>query len=452
MSEIVLGGLRPNPKQIQFFESTARYTAYGGSLGGGKSWAMRRKLVLLCLNYSGLKTLLLRRTFDELEGNHIRPLRVELEGIAKYNADKHIFTFPNGSILQLGYCDKEGDVYRYQGQEYDVIGFEEATLFTEYQMEFLETRNRTTRSDFSPRCYYTCNPGGPGHDRIKRLFIDKVYDEERGENPDDYKFIKATVYDNEVLMKNDPTYAKRLERLPEHLRRAFLLGDWDVVEGQFFKEFNREKHVIEPFPLSRDWKRFRSIDIGFNDPTCVLWYAIAPDSRIYVYKELYVVPRSTTDLARMIKERDKNDAIQYMVGSVDMWNKHGSKDVLGGECVAETLAKLKVPVRKADNNRMNGWARIREMLMDAPDGKPYLQIFSTCNNLIRTLPTLYYDKNDHEDVDSHCDDHCAESMRYALLSRPSPTRYIEKKINNRYGYDPLELAPKQRSDGFFYQH
>ena len=447
MGEIVLPGLRPNPKQELFFKSRARYTAYGGALGGGKSWAMRRKLVLLSIHYPKLKCLLLRRTYDELEGNHIRPLLSELTGVAKYNSEKHIFTFPNGSILQLGFCADDRDVYRYQGQEYDVIGFEEATQFTEWQMEFIETRNRTTRTDFSPRCYYTCNPGGVGHDRIKRLFIDRNYRE--GENPDDYVFIKATVYDNTALMAADPSYAKRLEKLPPHLRRAFLDGDWDVVEGQYFREFSREKHVVDPFVLPIAWKRFRSIDIGFNDPTCVLWYAVAPDKRIYVYREIYQVPSSAAELAALIKQCDGKDIISYTVGSVDMWNKHGLKDVFGGECVAETLCKLKVPVVKADNNRLNGWARIRESLLDAPDGRPYLQIFSNCNNLIRTLPVLFFDPNDHEDVSDHCEDHAAESLRYGLMSRPSPAREKPTAERAAYQYNPLNPPQKRKESGFF---
>ena len=442
-----LGGLRPNPKQMEFFKSSARFTAYGGARGGGKSWAMRRKFVLLALRYSGLKLLLLRRTFAELEGNHILPLQSELQGIAKYSSERRMFIFPNGSMIKLGYCDSDKDVYQYMGQEYDVIGFEEATNFTEYQMEFIKTCNRTVRPDFKPRIYYTCNPGGVGHEYIKRLFIDRNY--RKGENPDDYYFIKATVYDNYALMQANPEYVSNLESLPEHLRRAFLNGDWDVVEGQYFREFSREKHVVDPFVLPIAWKRFRSIDIGFNDPTCVLWYAVAPDKRIYVYREIYQVPSSAAELAALIKQCDGKDIISYTVGSVDMWNKHGLKDVFGGECVAETLCKLKVPVVKADNNRLNGWARIRESLLDAPDGRPYLQIFSNCNNLIRTLPVLFFDPNDHEDVSDHCEDHAAESLRYGLMSRPSPAREKPTAERAAYQYNPLNPPQKRKESGFF---
>ena len=158
----------PNPKQIQFFKATARHIAYGGSRGGGKSWAARRKAVSLAINYDGLKILLMRRTFPELRENHILPLRAQLYGYAKYKESDKSFEFPNGSRIKLGYCDNEADVYQYQGQEYDVIFLEEATNFTESQRDFIMTANRSTRTDFTPRMYYTANPGGVGHAWFKR--------------------------------------------------------------------------------------------------------------------------------------------------------------------------------------------------------------------------------------------------------------------------------------------
>ena len=231
----------PNPKQAAFFLSSARHTAYGGARGGGKSWAMRRKFVLLAFRYEGLQLLLLRRTLPELTENHVRPLLQELNGVARYNQSQRCFLFPNGSRIKLGYCDLEKDVYQYQGQEYDVIGLEEATHFTESQMQFLTTCNRSVRRDFSPRMYYTCNPGGVGHGWVKRLFLDRQYRE--GETPADYRFIPARLTDNPVLMERDPGYRKSLLSLPEHLRRAYLEGDWDVLQGQYFPEFRRDIHV-----------------------------------------------------------------------------------------------------------------------------------------------------------------------------------------------------------------
>lgn len=398
----------PNARQIEFFKATARHIAYGGARGGGKSWAMRRKFVLLALHYDGLKLLLLRRTLPELLGNHIKPLYEELcaggkNAIAKYNKDEKLFTFKNGSTIKLGYCDSEGDVLQYQGQEYDVIGFEEATQFTEYQMQYISTSNRSTRTDFSPRIYYTCNPGGVGHDYIKRLFIDRNFKE--FENPDDYVFIPAKVTDNPVLMSADPGYVKVLQTLPEDLRRAYLDGDWDVIVGQYFKEFRREIHVIDPFPIPVGWKRFRAMDWGYNDPCCVLWFAVGPDRHTYIYREIYQNQTLAADMAKLIRQQNGLEDISYTVASPDMWQKRGSVDVMGGESVAETFLKNGVPLIKADNNRVVGWQRVRECLAQADDGQPYLQIFSSCQNLIRTLPTLEYDKHNKEDVAAFCEDH-----------------------------------------------
>lgn len=231
MRELFLKGT-PNPRQAEFFRSPVRHTAYGGARGGGKSWAMRRKLVLLAFTTPELNALLLRRTLPELRENHVVPLLKELAGIAEYNATERVFRFPNGARLRLGYCDGANDVYQYQGQEYDVIGMEEATHFTEEQMRFLTTCNRTVKPDFRPRMYYTCNPGNVGHGWVKRLFIDRQF--QGGERPEEYAFIPARVWDNEVLLAADPDYVRQLEALPEDLRRAHLEGGLGCACGPVF--------------------------------------------------------------------------------------------------------------------------------------------------------------------------------------------------------------------------
>ncbi len=186
----------PNPKQRQFMLAKTRFVAYGGARGGGKSWAVRQKAKLLALNYAGIKELILRRTFPELRENHILPLNVDLTNIAKYKETDKSFTFPNGSRLKFGYCDAESDVLQYQGQEYDVIFLDEATQFTEFQYNALTACLRGANG-LPKRMYLTCNPGGVGHEWVKRLFIDKKY--RPTENPDDYTFIAARVYDNKAV-------------------------------------------------------------------------------------------------------------------------------------------------------------------------------------------------------------------------------------------------------------
>lgn len=416
--QLILKGL-PNPRQAEFFQSRARHTAYGGARGGGKSWAMRCKLVLLALDHQELNILLLRRTLPELRENHLVPLLKELKGVAEYNSGERVFRFPTGSRLRLGYCDGENDIYQYQGQEYDVIGLEEATHFTEEQMRFLTTCNRTAKLGVRPRMYYTCNPGGPGHGWVKRLFIDKRY--EGGERAEDYAFIPARVWDNPVLLCADPDYVRLLQALPEDLRRAHLDGDWDVLSGQFFREFSRNRHVIPAFDIPAWWRRFRSIDWGYNDPCAVLWHAVDGDGRVYTYRELYVRALRADKVAERMLALSKGEVIAYTVASPDMWQKRGamlkSEGGFEGESIAELFALSGAPLTPADNSRVAGWQRLRGYLGEGEDGLPRWQCFPCCENLIRTLPLLVFDKHSREDA-AQGEDHAPESLRYALMSRP----------------------------------
>jgi len=438
MKQRILKGY-PNSRQREFFLSNARHIAYGGARGGGKSWAMRRKFVLLALTYPGLQLLLLRRTLPELKENHGRPLQAELSGIARYNGTERSFLFQNGSRIRLGYCANEDDVYQYQGQEYDVIGLEEATHFTESQMQFLTTCNRSTRTDFTPRMYYTCNPGGVGHSWVKRLFIDRHY--RNFERPEDYVFIPARVYDNKALLRADPGYLTTLNNLPAHLRRAHLEGDWDALAGQYFEEFRRERHVVRPFPIPDWWRKFRAMDWGYNDPCATLWFACGPDGHIYVYREHYQRQTLASTMAKEICTLSQGEAIAYTVASPDAWQKRGlvqkGEEGISGESIAEVFTKSGVPLLKADNTRIPGWQRVREYLADAPDGKPCLQIFDCCENLIRTLPLLQYASNG-EDVKDGAEDHAPEALRYGLMSRPIKSRTPEKKKPR--AYDPFSTG------------
>lgn len=403
MGTIILPG-KPHPKQVEFFIAEGKNIAYGGARGGGKSWAMRRKMVLRRLKYPGSKGLLLRRTYPELYQNHVLPLLTELYGLAQYNQQNHVFTFPNDSRLFLGYCDAETDVLRYQGQEYDDIGLEEATQFTEYQYQFLKTCSRTTRTDLKPRMYYTANPGGIGHGWFRRLFIDKDF--LPGENSDDYIFIQAKVYDNPTLIKSNPEYVQQLESLPEDMRRAFLDGDWDIFAGQYFREFRRDVHVIEPFELPAWWRRFRSLDYGLDCTACY-WWAVDGQGKCYIYRELYEPNLTLSDAAKKILGMTPgNEKITYTVASPDLWNRRQDTGIAGYEVMAK--AGLHGMIR-ADDRRVPGWRALREYLKLYQDEQDVttarVQIFSTCANLIRTLPTLVHDPHDPEDVDDHCEDH-----------------------------------------------
>ena len=443
--ELILHGM-PNPRQREFFLSRARHTAYGGARGGGKSWAMRRKLVLLAVNYPELNILLLRRTLPELRENHILPLQRELYGFAPYNATERVFSFPNGSRIKLGYCDTASDVYRYQGQEYAVIGLEEATHFTEEQQQFLTTCNRTSKIGFTPRMYYTCNPGNVGHAWVKRLFIDRDY--RNDERAEDYAFIPARIWDNAALLEADPGYVRQLMTLPEDLRRAHLLGDWDVHAGQYFREFSRDRHVVTPYEIPKWYKRFRSMDWGYNDPCCVLWHAVDHEGRVVTYRELYVRQMRAELVAKRVIELTQDEQIAYTVASPDLWQNRGAaravKGGFEGETLAEIFIKSGLNISPADSSRVAGWQRVRDYLAPAADGEPRWTCFSDCSNLIRELPALQYDQQNREDA-MDGNDHAPEALRYGLMSRPAAS--VQTAAPKRAAFDPLGMRA-QRPQGY----
>lgn len=419
-----------NPRQVEFFRAKARHVSYGGARGGGKSWAMRMKFVTLAIQYPGLKLLLLRRTLPELRENHLLPLLALLTGFARYKSEERAFLFPNGSRLKLGYCDIEKDVFQYQGQEYDVVGFEEATLFTESQIQFVLTCNRSIRPDFKPRAFYTMNPGGVSHAYFKRLFIDRRFRE--NENPDDYLFIPARVQDNPVLIESNPEYVQILKALPEPLRRAHLDGDWDVFLGQVFNEFSRETHVLKPFAIPKTWTRFRSMDWGFAKPYAVLWYAVDFDGVIYVYRELYGyggvdvgTKETATEVARRVRALEQGEEV---IGFADpaIWSRTGHD----GPTIAEEFAIQGVGWQKADNDRIQGKMQVHLRLKE---GK--LKFFETCQHLIRTLPAMVYDQHRPEDVDTRQEDHAYDSLRYGLMSRPWVPEQTKKRPYDEWEED-----------------
>lgn len=422
--------VRIQPKQLQFFEARGRHICYGGARGGGKSWAARVKAVMLCGRYAGLKVLLMRRTLPELRENHVRFLLPMLQGTAKYKETENCFYFPNGSILKLGYCAAEKDVYQYQGQEWDVIILEEATHFTEEQMTFLTTCNRSTRTDFSPRMYYTCNPGNVGHQWVKRLFIDRDY---RGdEKPDEYVFISASVYDNEVLMKADPGYLRTLKNLPEDQRRAMLDGDWDVYEGQYFSEWRRDLHVVEPFQIPGWWQVYRALDYGLDQLAC-LWCAFDDVGNAYVFREICKPNVIVSDAAHMILEAGQEPVTATFMPS-DLMGRSSQT----GVSIYEAFSSAGLHGTPVSNQRVPGWLNLKEWLHPVDDGtgtiRPRLRVFSTCKELIRCMPLLRYAQTgDPSDAakDPHDITHAPDALRYMMDGRPRPGEKPKDDLRRR---------------------
>ena len=443
----------PSEKQRQFLTCKKKYIAFGGARGGGKSWAVRTKAKLLALRYAGIRILILRRTLPELESNHIRFLRAELQGAAAYNAAARRFTFPGGSVIDFGYCAADGDLARYQGAEYDVIFLDEATQLKEDWMRRLAACVRGV-NDFPKRMYFTCNPGGPGHGYIKRLFIDRRFT--RFENPDDYAFIPAKVTDNTALLRAQPDYLDQLRALPARLRRAWLEGRWDIFQGQVFQEFTddpdhyadrRWTHVIEPFDIPRSWNIYRSYDFGYAKPFSVGWWAVDYDGCIYRILELYGCTDTPDEGVRW--SPDRQFAEIRRIEDTHPWLK--GRDIRGvadpaiwdasrGESIYETALKYRIYFQRGDNRRIPGWMQMHYRMSFDSEGYPQLYVFRNCKAFLRTVPALVYSDTTPEDVDTTQEDHVADEARYFCMSRPIPPRRREA---GQVADDPLEMLGRR---------
>lgn len=433
---------RPNEKQLQAMKSTKRIVIFGGARGGGKTWMVRVKAVLMCLAYSGMRVLIMRRSYNELTENHINPLKKMLYGIARYNTTEKKFTFENGSIIRFMFCARDDDLQKIQGHEYDIIFIDEATQMTEYQIKQIYACVRGT-NDFPKRLYLTCNPGGRGHGYIKRLKEGRFLENENGE---EYEFIQSLVTDNKVLMQKQPEYIEQLKALPPKQREAWLYGSWDIYEGQFFEEFIDDPahyedwqytHVIPPLRAEdmKGWKIYRSFDWGYNHPFSVGWWAVDYEGVIYRILELYgcktdkgedipntgvkwIDEKIFKEIARLEREHPylKGKHI-YGVADPSIWA--GSGD---GISRADTAAKCGVYFEKGNNDRIPGWMQCHYRLAFDENGKPMMYVFSTCKAFIRTIPMLCYDEHIAEDLDTDGEDHVADEWRYLCMARPIKPR------------------------------
>ena len=389
--QVDLGTL--NPKQKQFCQSRSRYTAYGGARGGGKTHVLLRKAAGGALTYPGIKILIVRREYPELEQNIILPMQKLIPPeVGSYNGSMRMMFFCNGSIIKFGHYGA-GDDQEYQGLEFDWIFMEEATQFSESQFRTLGACLRGA-TKFPRRMYLTCNPGGIGHLWVKRLFVDREYRE--GEKAKDYTFIPATVDDNPQLLEASPEYKQMLDLLPEDVRRAWRYGDWNAMAGTFFPEFRRETHVIAPFVrVPQEWKKYRAFDYGLDMFAC-LWVAVDFEGRAYVYREVQQSGLIVSEAAKLANAlTPPEEHIEFTIAPPDMWNRQ--KD--SGRSMAEIFAQYGLGLLKASNNRVQGWMAVKELLkpMKSDTDRPGLLVTENCVGLIRNLPSIQHDEKNPSD-------------------------------------------------------
>lgn len=442
---------------------------YGGARGGGKTDGMLGKWALKAERYSQAVGVFFRRTREDLKEAKERSKAIYYPLGAELVDNEKQWIFPSGARLKFAYLDNDRDADNYQGHNYTDLFFEELTHWP--SPDPINKLKATLRSAYGVPCQFhgTANPGGPGHQWVKARYITPaphgwqlLWEEFKNPFTGEAQrlpriFIPSRLTDNPLLLNADPLYVAKLHQAGSAaLVRAWLMGDWDVVEGAYFDVWSTSM-VLRPFEIPSDWTRFRSFDWGSARPFSVGWWAIAPDdydtgaqlipkNSIIRYREWYGASAPNVglkmmadEIARGIKEREQHETIKYGVADPSIWKAEG------GPSIAERMAREGVTWRAGDNKRIPGWDQVRQR-MQGIDGRPKIYFFSTCIDSIRTIPALQHDTAKPEDVDSEGEDHAADEVRYACMSRPlAPRPVTQPKRDERLSLNNLLRLDDERN-------
>lgn len=444
---------------------------YGGARGGGKT----ESSIGDWLQHSSLYGedaigIFVRRKFKQLAEVIARTKQLFPKLGGKYNEQKAEWRMANGARLKFVYLERDSDAEEYQGHNYTRVYVEEVTNFPSPGP--INKLRATLRSGAGVPVgmRLTGNPGGPGHNWVKDRYINpnpkgyEIVNEECEVEIDgvvqtvrlDRVFIPSKLGDNMLLLRNDPTYVLRLRQSgSEALVKAWLEGNWDIVDGAYFAEFDEAKHVIDRNTIrwaTPQTVRFRSFDWGSAKPFSVGWWAIAdgtwgdlPSGAIFKYREWYGASgvnkglHMTADkVSTEILKIEKDERIRYAVGDPSIFIRNG------GPSIAESMAQCRW--RRADNKRLPGWEQIRQRLAGDTDGRPMIYFGDNCEDTIRTLPVLQHDEDNVEDLDTDGEDHAADEIRYACMSRPWKPRLILPKAGLRLPALPSQMTFSQLVD------
>lgn len=409
------------------------------------------------------KVLILRRTFPELERTLILRTQALFNGIGKYDHNKHRWVFPGGGLIQFGHIQNDDDMIQYQSDEYTLIIFDELTHFKERMYLYLFSRLRTTDPTIRCKIKAATNPGGIGHSWVKKRFIDglepmKIYREQKviAGVPVEWSrtYIPASVFDNQYLMKNNPSYVMNLMQLPEVEKQALLYGNWDIFSGQFFPEFTDE-HVIEGFDVPDHWPCWLSVDWGSATRCAVGLYTQDPATGVYyLFDEVYVTRQTAFQVATLIKTK-LGKRFNNLLG------RYADKRVMVKDEDTQISTKQKfalegIYLQLATDDRVPGWHAVRELLMKDRDGNLQFQVFKRCKEFIRTMQEQTFAANDHglkaEDLDSKGESHHPDQFRYFAIMRKTKvgqpdysSQIMTNPVTGYMGMPSADSGPKLRN-------
>lgn len=468
---------QPQPRQAALMARFEDEALYGGAAGGGKSdCALAEALRQVHIPY--YRGLILRKTYPQLSELMDRSMELYPRAFpgARYNEQKHAWSFASGAKIYFGAMQHTKDRTNYQGKRYDFIDFDELTQFLWEEYSYMFSRNRPNGA--GTRCYMRAqaNPGGVGHGWVKERFISAgepmrtIWEQIKIRHPDGHEetrwksriFVPSSVFDNKILLANDPDYITRLASMPEAERKALLYGDWDTFAGQVFTEWRNDSghyldrintHVCAPFLIPDDWAIWCSMDWGYSKPFSVGWYAVDHDRRLYRIREYYGctgqpntgVKLEPTAVARKIKEIEADDPNLrgrkiLRVGDPAIWGSQGT------ESIGALMEREGVYFDRGDNARIDGKMQVHHRLAFDERGIPMLYIFATSKHFIRTVPNLVYDEANVEDVDTDGEDHIYDELRYVCMRNPIAPR--ANKAPELVVYDPLSTDEYSQFDSY----
>lgn len=434
---------QPGPQTL-LITCPVRDIFYGGARGGGKTDGMLGHWLKHREKYRGkAQGIIFRRRYKQLDRIKKRGIQLFRKTGARFmdSKDKYCFVWPDGSTLLLRHLEKVTDADEYQGHEYNWMAFEELTQWA--SPEPIDMCRAALRSAEGVECWFISNgnPGGVGHQWVKDRyivpappmtpFIDRLDDGDVITRV----FIPAKVWDNKILLENDPEYISRLKRAgPKWLVQAWLDGDWDIVAGGYLEGIWRhDTHVCHPFEIPMTWPRWRAMDWGFAKPYSIGWYTINPDGVIYRYRELYgyggkpnVGTRQTvTKVAQLIKKIEEPEikaGIRFKRNPADSscWNQIGTERTIASQFSASGIRWHSAS--KGPRSRVNG----AQLVVDCLENQQF-KVFETNRHFLRTVPVIPADPDDPEDVDTESEDHAWDELRYSLTARHKPREQKKKK-------------------------